>query len=143
MERFGRRDFETHVEETNTSKQTKPLHVMKETMDSKSLQKTIEEADDLHDTSLEARPSSCILAQGGMEISLPRGDLNFEKFPTSDNEGKGNCVVMHRVDLAPHAEEEGALAPIDGILALLQGSPQDLKHGGPSTINEQHDCAAL
>ena len=48
MERFGRKNYETHVEETNTSKQTKPLHVMEETIDSKSLQRTIKEAEILH-----------------------------------------------------------------------------------------------
>ena len=42
----------------------------------------------------------------------------------------------------PHAEERGAHAPIGGILVSLQ-VPQDLIHGGPSTINEQHDCATL
>ena len=37
IRRFSRRNSETHVEETNTFKQTKPLHVMEETIDSKSL----------------------------------------------------------------------------------------------------------
>ena len=35
MERFGTKNSETHVEETNTSKQKKPLHVMGDTIDSK------------------------------------------------------------------------------------------------------------
>ena len=33
---FGRRNSETHVEETNTIKQKKPLHVMEEIIDSKT-----------------------------------------------------------------------------------------------------------
>ena len=37
VERFGKKDSETHVEETNKVKQTEPLHVMEETIDSKSL----------------------------------------------------------------------------------------------------------
>ena len=30
MEKFGGKKFETHVEETNIPKETKPLHVMEE-----------------------------------------------------------------------------------------------------------------
>ena len=56
MERFGRKNYETHVEETNTSKQTKPCYVMEETIDSKSLQRTIKEVDILNDNLLEVRP---------------------------------------------------------------------------------------
>ena len=68
MKRIGRRNSETHVEETNTPKQTKTLHVMEETIDSESFQRTMKEAVILHHTSFETRPSSCILAQGGKEI---------------------------------------------------------------------------
>ena len=122
MERFGRKNFETHVEETNTSKQTEPLHVMEETIDSKSLQRTIKEADILHDTLLEERPSSCILAQGDKEIPFPKEDPIIGGFPTHVEEAKGNNAVIYRVDLAPHAEEGGALSPNRGILASMQGS---------------------
>ena len=82
MEIFGRKNSKTRVEEQNTSKQTKPLHVMKKTTDSKSLQRTMKEADILHDTLLEARPSSCILVQGGKEIPFPRKDPITGGFPT-------------------------------------------------------------
>lgn len=50
-----------HVVELNKPKQTKPLHVMEETINSTPLQKNIEEADILHHTLLEARPISYIL----------------------------------------------------------------------------------
>ena len=42
---------------------------------------------------------------------------------------------MSRVYLAPHAEEEGALAPTRGILVSLQEIPQDLKYGDQGTIH--------
>lgn len=67
----------------------------------------------------------------------------MEDFPTYDDEEKGNNVFNHRVDLVPHVEEGRAHAPIRGILASFQEGPQDLIHGGPSTISEQHDCAIL
>ena len=35
----------------------------------------------------------------------------------------------------PHAEEGGALAPSGGILASLQGSPQDLMCGDQGTAH--------
>ena len=38
----------------------------------------------------------------------------------------GKNTVMSRDYLVPHAEEGGALAPNRGMLASLQGSPQDL-----------------
>ena len=63
--------------------------------------------------------------------------------PTHVEEAKGNSTGSSRVDLVPHAEEGGAPGPTRGILASWQGGPQDLIHGGPSTINEQHDCVAL
>ena len=82
MVRFGRKNYETHVEATNTSKQTKPLHVMEETLDSKSLQRTIKEADILRYTLLEIRHSSCIVAQGGKEIPFPKEDPIIGGLPT-------------------------------------------------------------
>ena len=63
--------------------------------------------------------------------------------PNHVEEAGGNSIVISRVYLAPHAKGEGALAPTRGILAALQGSPQDLIHRGPSTINDQHDFVAL
>ena len=103
----------------------------------------MKEADILHDTFLEARPSSFILAQGGKEIPFPKEDPIIGGLPTHIEEAKGNIVVISRVDLAPHADGGGALAPTRGVLSSLQGNPQDLIHGGPSTISEQHDCVAL
>ena len=85
---------------------------------------------------------SSFLAQGGKDISFSKEDLIIGGLPTHIEETKGNNVVTSRVDPTPHAEEGGALAPTRGVLAYLQGIPQDLIHGGPSTISEQHDCAA-
>ena len=53
-----------------------------------------------------------------------------------------------RADLAPHGEEDGALAPTRGILVSLQGVPKDLICGDQGTIHEQHvplliDCETL
>ena len=92
----------------------------------------------MHDSYLEARSS--FLAQGGKGISFSKEDPIIGELP---NHVEGNSAINSRVDLVPHAEEEGALAPTRGILASWQGGPQDLIHGGPSTINEQHDCVAL
>ena len=90
----------------------------------------------MHDTLLEARPSSCILVQGGKQIPFSKEDLIIGGFPIHVEEAKGNNAVIYRVDLAPNAEEGGALAPTRRILASLQGSPWDLIHGGPGTIKE-------
>ena len=95
----------------------------------------------MHDALLEARSS--FLAQKGKEIPFPKEDPIIGGFPTHIEKAEGNNAVISRVDLAPHAKGGGALAPTRGILASWQGGPQDLIHGGPSTINEQHDCVAL
>ena len=97
----------------------------------------------MHDTLLEARPSSFILEKGGKEIPFSKEDPIIGGLPTQVEEDEGSSYVICRVDLAPHGEEGGYLAPNRGIIASFQGSPHDLIHGGPSTINEQHDCAAL
>ena len=76
----------------------------------------------MHDTLLEARPSSFILEQGGKEIPFPKEDSIIGGLPTHVEEAEGNNVVISKVDLAPHAEGGGALAPTRGVLASLQGS---------------------
>ena len=76
----------------------------------------------MHDTLLEARSSFCILAQGDKEIPFPKEDQIIGGLPTHVEEAKGKNTVISRVDLAPQAEEGGALAPTRGILASLQGS---------------------
>ena len=73
-----------------------------------------------HDSLWEARPSSCILAQGVMEVYLSREDIILGELPTYVDEEKGNSTINHRADLVPHAEEGGAHAPIGGILVSLQ-----------------------
>ena len=50
----------------------------------------------------------------------------MENFPLHVDEEEGNYVGIARVDLVPHAEERGALAPHRGILVSLQEIPQDL-----------------
>ena len=80
----------------------------------------MKEADILHDYYLEARSS--FLAQRGKEISFSKEDLIIGGLPTHIEEVEGNSSIISRVDLAPHAEEGGALAPTRGILAALQGS---------------------
>ena len=56
---------------------------------------------------------------------------------------EGKNTVTSRAHPVPHSEEGGSHAPVGGILVSLQEVPQDLIHRGPSTINEQHDCATL
>ena len=65
----------------------------------------MKEADILHDNLLEARPSSCILAQGGKEIPFPKEDPIIKGLPTHVEEAKGNNTVIFGVDLAPYVEE--------------------------------------
>ena len=79
----------------------------------------MKEADILHVTLSEARPSSCTLAQGGIEIPFPKEDPIIGGFANHVEEAKGNNAVISRVNLTPHAEEGGALAPTRGILAAL------------------------
>ena len=74
---------------------------------------------------------------------FPKEDPIIGGLPTHVEEAEGNNTVTSRFDIAPHVEGGGALAPTRGIISSLQGSPQDIIHGGPSTISEQHDCAAL
>ena len=64
-------------------------------------------------------------------------------FPIHIDEDEGNNAVTSRAHPVPHAEEGGAHAPVGGIIVSLQEVPQDLIHGGQSTINEQHDCETL
>ena len=51
---------------------------------------------------------------------------------------EGNNAVRYGFDLAPHAEEGGALSPNIGMLASLQGSPQDLMCGDQGTTHVLH-----
>ena len=55
--------------------------------------------------------------------------------PIYVEEAEGNNAVPSRDYLVPHVEEGGALAPGRGILASLQGSPQDLMYGDQGTIH--------
>ena len=82
----------------------------------------MKEADILHDALLEARYS--FLAQRGKEISLSKEDRIIRGLPTHIEEVEGNNAVISRIDLAPHAEEGGALAPTRGMLTYLQHSPR-------------------
>ena len=124
-------------------KRTKTLHVMEETIKFTPLQKTMGGADILHYTFPGARHPVHILEQEGMGISFSQEDPTVEMLPIHIEEDEGNSVVTSRAHLVPHAEGGGAHAPIGGILVVLQEVPQDLIHGGPSTISEQHDCATL
>ena len=83
------------------------------------------------------------MAQRGKEIPFPKEDPTIGGLPTHVEEAEGNSIVISRVDIVPHVEGGGALTPTRGTLATLQGSPQDLIHGGPSTIIEKHYCATL
>ena len=78
-----------------------------------------------------------------MGITFSQRDPIVELLPTHIDGEEGNNSVTSRAHPVPHAEGGGAHAPVGGILVSLQEFPQDLIHGGPSTINEQHDCAAL
>ena len=121
MKRFGRRNSETHVEETKSFNQTKPLHVMKETIDSKTFQRTMEEADILHNALLESRSS--FLAQRGKEIPFSKEDQIIGGLPTHVEGDEGNNAVIYRVDIAPHVEVAGSLALTTRILEYFQGGP--------------------
>ena len=99
--------------------------------------------DILHYTLPKTRPPIHILEQEGMGISFSHEDPTFEMFPIHIKEDEGNNVVTSRAHPVPHAEGGGANAPTWGILVSLQEVPQDLIHGGPSIINEQHDCVVL
>ena len=77
----------------------------------------------MHYNFLEARNSSCILAQDGKEIPFPKEDPIIGGLPIHVEETKGNIAGRSGVDLAPHAEGGGALAPTRGIIVSLQGSP--------------------
>ena len=111
---------------------------MEETIKSTPLQKTI-----LHHTLLEAIPLSHIPKQEGMGISFSQEDPIIGGFPIHIDEDEGNNIVTSRAHPVPHAKEGGAHDPTRGIIVSLQEVPQDLIHGGQSTINEQHDCEAL
>ena len=73
----------------------------------------------MHHTLLEARNLSHIPEQEGMEILFSKKDPILGGFPVHIDEDEGNSDVMSRVYLAPHAEEEGDLAPNRGILLTL------------------------
>ena len=92
----------------------------------------------MHHTLLEVRPISYFLKQEGMDIHFSKEDPVIGRFPIHIDEEEGNNTVMSRVYLAPHAEEEGALAPTRGILASLQGIPQDLICGDQGTTHDLH-----
>ena len=137
MGRFGEKLPKAH--EQGKLEKTKPLHVMEETL----FQKTMGGADILHYTLPKVRPLVHILEQEGMGISFSQEDPTIEMLPIHIEEDEGNNAVTSRAYPVPHAEGGGAHAPIGGILVSSQEVPQDLIHGGPSTISEQHDCATL
>ena len=130
LRRFGRRIHETHMVELNKGTQTKPLHE-----NAIPLQKTMEEAENLHHTLPEENISSHTFEQGSMEISFSKRDTIIGRLPIHVAEIEGNNTVSSRDYLVPHAEEGGALAPSRGILASLQGSPQDLICGDQGTTH--------
>ena len=101
MERFDKNIHETPMVEINQKTQVKPLHA------------------NLHHTLREERFSSHTFEQRSMDISFSKKDPIIREFPTHVSEIKRNNVVRSGVDLAPHAEEGGALAPNRGILASL------------------------
>ena len=73
-----------------------------------------------------------------MEISFSNRDPIIGRFPIHVAEVEGNSVVSSRDYLVPHAKEGGSLAPSRGILASLQGSPQDLMCGDQGTTHVLH-----
>ena len=98
--------------------------------------------DILHYTLPKTRPPIHILEQEGMGISFSQEDPTIDMLPIHIDEDEGNSAVTSRAHTVPHAEGRGAHAPTIRILVSLQEFPQDLIHGGPSTIREQHDCVA-
>ena len=112
-------------------------------MDETPFQKTMRGSDVLHYTFPEEKFLVHILEQEGMGITFSQRDPIVEMLPTHIDEEGGNSAITSRAHPVPHAEGGGSHDPIGGILVLLQEVPQDLIHGGPSTISEQHDCATL
>ena len=92
----------------------------------------------MHHTLPEERLSSHNFEQGSMEISFSKRDPIIGGFPIHVTEIERNNAIMSRDYLVPHAEEGGALAPRIGILATLQGSPQDLICGDQGTNHDPH-----
>ena len=137
MGRFDGKLPKTH--ELEKLERTKTLHVMEET----PLNKTMGEVDILHYTLLEARPLVHTPKQEGMGISFSQEDPIVEMLPIHIDKDEGNNDVTSRAHLVSHAKGGGSHAPEGGIILSLQEVPHDLIHGGPSTISEQHDCAAL
>jgi len=88
-----------------------------------------------------------IMVQRGYSLTFDVQELlpPWERFHMCNNiigglpiyveEAEGNNAVPFRDYLVPHVEEGGTLAPGRGILASLQGSPQDLMYGGQGTIH--------
>ena len=125
---FDGRILETHMMGLHKEGQKKPLHE-----NAMPLHRKMEEAKNLNQNLLEKELSSHILKQWSMGISFPKEDPIIERLPNHVANIEGNSVVRSRVDLAPHVEGRGALAPHRGILASLQGSPQDLMYGDQGT----------
>ena len=111
---------------------------MEETINSYPFHKTMEEADILHHTLLEAIPLSHIPTQEDMEIHFPKEDPILGRLPIHIDEDEGNNAVMSRDYLVPHAEEGGVLAPTKGIIGSLQESPHDLTCGDQGTTHDLH-----
>ena len=79
-----------------------------------------------------------------MEISFSKEDLNIQplynyKATSIHDKGeekvRGNNTITAGVDIIPHEEEYGAIAPKRGIVVPLQGVPKKLTCGDPGTIH--------
>lgn len=73
-----------------------------------------------------------------METPFSKEAPVIGRLPIHIDEDEGNITVMSRVYLAPHAEEEGDIAPKREILASLQGIPQDIICGDQGTTHDLH-----
>ena len=73
-----------------------------------------------------------------MGVSFSKRDKIIGRFPNNFAKIEGNNAIRSGVDLAPHAEKGGSLAPNRGMLASLQGSPQDLMCGDQGIAHVLH-----
>ena len=81
------------------------------------------EAEFLHHALLEARLPFHIFAQRNRNRSSSKVGHSIGRLPNFVAEIKGSNVVRSRSDLAPQAEERGAISPTRGILVAWQENP--------------------
>ena len=75
------------------------------------------------------------LSKGAWRSLFQKGIQSFGGFPIHVSDIKGKNAIRSRDYLVPHVEEGGDFVPNGGMLASLQGSPQDLMCGDQGTTH--------